>query len=90
MRRPAVAGATFRWPMVLAILLSASAATAADNVLLAAAERGDRAAALTLLAKGANPNTPGPDGTTADHVGGRQRRSRTGARAHRRQGERHR
>jgi ankyrin repeat protein len=33
--------------------------------LLDAAERGDRAAALQLLAKGANPNAPGPDGTTA-------------------------
>jgi ankyrin repeat protein len=30
-----------------------------------AAERGDRAAALRLLAKGANVNTPAPDGTTA-------------------------
>ncbi|HVH29328.1 MAG TPA: ankyrin repeat domain-containing protein [Vicinamibacterales bacterium] len=33
--------------------------------LLDAAERGDRASALDLLAKGANPNAPGPDGTTA-------------------------
>jgi ankyrin repeat protein len=33
--------------------------------LLEAAERGDRAAALRLLARGANPNAPGPDGTTA-------------------------
>jgi uncharacterized protein len=33
--------------------------------LVDAAERGDRAAALRLLAKGANPNTAGPDGTTA-------------------------
>ncbi len=39
-------------------------ATAAESTLLDAAERGDRAAALRLLAKGANPNTPGPDGTT--------------------------
>ena len=38
---------------------------AADSPLVAAAERGDRAAALRLLAKGANPNEPGPDGTTA-------------------------
>jgi hypothetical protein len=28
-------------------------------------EQGDRAAALRLVAKGASPNTPGPDGTTA-------------------------
>jgi ankyrin repeat protein len=40
-----------------------SAAGQAETVL-AAAERGDRAAALRLLARGANPNTPGPDGTT--------------------------
>ena len=33
--------------------------------LLDIVERGDRAAALAMLAKGANPNTPGPDGTTA-------------------------
>jgi ankyrin repeat protein len=35
------------------------------GTLLDAAERGDRAAALQLLAKGASPNAPGPDGTTA-------------------------
>ena len=45
--------------------LAASIATAAETTLLDAAERGDRAAALRLLAKGANPNAPGPDGTTA-------------------------
>jgi ankyrin repeat protein len=33
--------------------------------LLEAAERGDRAAARRLLAAGADPNAPGPDGTTA-------------------------
>jgi ankyrin repeat protein len=33
--------------------------------LLDAAEQGDRAAALRLLAKGADPDSPGPDGTTA-------------------------
>jgi ankyrin repeat protein len=33
--------------------------------LLEAAERGDRAAAMRLLATGADPNAPGPDGTTA-------------------------
>ena len=37
----------------------------AEPTLLDAAERGDRTAALALLAKKANPNTPGPDGTTA-------------------------
>jgi len=41
------------------------AAAAEPALLLDAAERGDRAAAMQLLAKGANPNTPGPDGTTA-------------------------
>jgi ankyrin repeat protein len=38
---------------------------AAENTLLDAAERGDRAAVARLLTKGANPNSPGPDGTTA-------------------------
>lgn len=43
-----------------------SIATAATTTLLDAAESGDRAAALRLLAeKGANPNALGPDGTTA-------------------------
>ncbi len=43
-----------------------SVATAADApLLLDAAERGERAAALQLLSKGANPNAPGADGTTA-------------------------
>ena len=40
-------------------------ATAAESTLLDAVERGDRAAALRLLAGGADPNAPGPDGTTA-------------------------
>src|SRR5207253_6361657 len=35
------------------------------GTLLDAAEHGERAAALHLLAKGANPNATGPDGTTA-------------------------
>lgn len=45
-------------------LLSAGAVTAAGPTLLDAAERGDRQAALRLLAGGANPNAAGPDGTT--------------------------
>jgi uncharacterized protein len=57
--------AAFRWPTVLAVLFSASVASAADTSLVSAAERGDRAAALKLLKAGADPNTPGPDGTTA-------------------------
>jgi ankyrin repeat protein len=44
---------------------SGSIATAAGPTLLEAVERGDRAAALHLLATGADPNAPGPDGTTA-------------------------
>ena len=66
MRPTFFVGATLRWP-VLAILLSAAAANAAGQAdsLVAAAERGDRAGALRLLARGANPNAPGPDGTTA-------------------------
>jgi uncharacterized protein len=50
---------------ILASVAAASVALAAETTLLDAAERGDRAAALRVLAKGANPNTPGPDGTTA-------------------------
>jgi len=42
-----------------------SMAWAAGTPLLDAAERGDRAAALQVLAKGADPNAAGPDGTTA-------------------------
>ena len=43
----------------------AALASAAENTLLDAVERGDRAAAVRLLTRGANPNAPGPDGTTA-------------------------
>jgi ankyrin repeat protein len=50
---------------VIVLLAVSSIATAAETTLLDAAERGDRAAAMRLLAKGANVNTPGPDGTTA-------------------------
>jgi ankyrin repeat protein len=39
-------------------------AKAAGTTLLDAAEQGDRAAALRLLARGANPNAASPDGTT--------------------------
>ena len=50
----------------VALLIAANSfVSAAENTLLDAAERGDRRAALSLLAKGADPNTPGPDGTTA-------------------------
>jgi ankyrin repeat protein len=42
-----------------------SIASAAETTLIMAAEQGDRATALRLLAKGADPNAPGPDGTTA-------------------------
>jgi ankyrin repeat protein len=50
---------------MVAFLAAASIAMAAEPTLLDAAERGDRAAALRLLEKGASPNTAGPDGTTA-------------------------
>src|SRR5687768_16602647 len=57
---------SFRVMVVAMICLAAiSLATAAEPTLLEAVERGERAAALQLLAKGADPNTPGPDGTTA-------------------------
>ena len=42
-----------------------SIAHAAAPTVVDAAEQGDRAAVLRLLSKGANPNAPGPDGTTA-------------------------
>ena len=50
---------------VVALLALASIAQGAEPRLVDAAERGDRTAALRLLAKGADPNAPGPDGTTA-------------------------
>jgi len=50
---------------IVALIAFASIASAAEPTLLDAAERGDRAAVARLLTKGANPNTPGPDGTTA-------------------------
>jgi uncharacterized protein len=59
--RPAKAG---RY-ICLAVFVAASAASAAELTLVDAAERADRATVLRLLAKGANPNTAGPDGTTA-------------------------
>jgi len=75
MARPAKAGRYV--PLVIAIvafLATAAIAAAAETpvrspgeggTLVDAAEQGDRAAALRLLAKGANPNLAGPDGTTA-------------------------
>jgi uncharacterized protein len=51
--------------MVAVWVATLSIASAAETTLLDAAERGDRAAALHVLAKGADPNAPGPDGTTA-------------------------
>jgi ankyrin repeat protein len=52
--------------IVLGVAFAAiSVASAAESTLLDAVERGDRATALSLLAKGADPNAPGPDGTTA-------------------------
>ena len=50
--------------VVAASIAAISIATAAETTLLDAAERGDRAAALQLLSKGASPNAAGPDGTT--------------------------
>jgi ankyrin repeat protein len=50
---------------LLAILVAASALHAAEPTVREAAARGDRAAALHLLSTGADPDAPGPDGTTA-------------------------
>lgn len=50
---------------LLAICVAAiSIAAAPESTLLDAAEQGDRATALRLLAGGADPNAAGPDGTT--------------------------
>ena len=51
--------------VVAACTAAISIAAAAESSLIEIVERGDRAGALAMLAKGANPNTPGPDGTTA-------------------------
>ena len=51
--------------LVAAILGAVSFVRAAELTIVDAAERGDRATVERLLAKGAKPNTPGPDGTTA-------------------------
>jgi uncharacterized protein len=51
--------------LVTALFAATSIAAAADTTLLDAAESGDRATALRLLSKGANPNTQTADGATA-------------------------
>jgi ankyrin repeat protein len=51
--------------IVAVCALAISAVSAAENTFLDAAERGDRAAAVKLLASGADVNAAGPDGTTA-------------------------
>jgi ankyrin repeat protein len=58
---------TRKFLAVIAVCFAAaSITTAADTTLLDAAESGDRAAALRLLAaKGTNVNAAGPDGATA-------------------------
>ncbi len=55
------------WPVAVAAawVCTVSIATAAETKLLDAVESGNRAAAMRLLADGADPNAPGPDGTTA-------------------------
>jgi ankyrin repeat protein len=50
--------------IVTICVATAAHIAAAEPTLLDAAERGDRAAALRLLAQGADPNAAGPDGTT--------------------------
>jgi ankyrin repeat protein len=54
-----------RTVMAVALLLTASLVSAATLTIVDAAERGDRAAVLGMLAKGVNPNTVSADGTTA-------------------------
>src|SRR5215471_17378678 len=62
--RPAEAG-RYIWLVVAASMASVTIVSAAELTIVDAAERGDRATVERLLAKGAKPNTPGPDGTTA-------------------------
>ena len=68
LERASVVAAVRRRHALSAVLVAVLAAPptlwAAGNPLLEAAERGDRSVAVKLLAKGSNPNTPGPDGTT--------------------------
>ena len=59
-----VASVVRRTVLAAVVLSMASMASAAGPSLLDAAEQDNRAAALALLAKGANPNVAGPDGTT--------------------------
>jgi len=56
-----------RWFVAAAMVCftATSIAAAADTKLVEAAESGDRAAVLRMLSQGADPNIPGPDGTTA-------------------------
>ncbi len=64
-KAPGLARGIWLVATVAAWALAASVAIAAPPAtLLDAVESGDRTAALRLLAKGANPNAPGPDGTT--------------------------
>src|SRR5438128_1127513 len=51
--------------ILIALLATTSIVQGAEKTLVDAAEQGDRATALRLLAKGANPNATGADGTTA-------------------------
>jgi uncharacterized protein len=57
-----------RWYLFVAAMVvwlaATSTARAANTTLLEAAESGDRATALRLLAQGANPNAPSADGAT--------------------------
>jgi ankyrin repeat protein len=58
----------FRRTLSVAFVLSLAANAFAANgnpALIDAAERGDHAAVVRLLSKGADPNAVGPDGTTA-------------------------
>jgi uncharacterized protein len=63
--RSAEAGRYLLWVVAAVYVAAVTTMSAAEPTLLGAAEQGDRAAALGLLAKGADPNVAGPDGTTA-------------------------
>jgi ankyrin repeat protein len=64
MRAP-LAGWFLALASAIGSLVAVSIGTAAETTLVEAAEAGDRATALRLLAEGADPNGAGPDGATA-------------------------
>jgi ankyrin repeat protein len=55
--------------LAIVLILPSSGSTAVEPMLAQAARDGDRSAVANLLWRGADPDSPGPDGTTALHWG---------------------